>query len=87
MNLANITESPNFVAFMAHMFGAFTVLIFFPHIYTIIALTIAAAVKEFWFDPKFETNPPQTIKDGWLDFGGYMAGIGLFFLKVLTLVH
>jgi hypothetical protein len=42
-----------------------------------------AAVKEFWFDPKFEKDPPQTAADGALDFTFYMVGALVGFVVVL----
>ena len=37
------------------------------------ALAALAAVKEFWFDMKYETG--QTYADGLKDFTGYLTGI------------
>lgn len=76
--IADIGENPNFVAFQAHMWFAFA-LVYGLKLGMIGVVTIlgAAAAKEFYFDIKFEQDPPQTIKDGLLDFAGYASGVVL----------
>lgn len=75
--LGSIGESPDFVAFMAHSCFAFAA-ISFAHTHLSVAVIVSivlAAVKEFVFDLKYETTPPQTVKDSALDFAGYLVGI------------
>jgi hypothetical protein len=71
--IATIGQNPNFIAFNAHWgFAYFAVTVGVPWYVAI----IAAAVKEFWFDPRYETD--QNIwPDGALDFTGYLTGIVL----------
>jgi hypothetical protein len=42
-----------------------------------------AAIKEGWFDPKYET--PDIAGNGWVDFGFYFLGVaaatGVFYLR------
>lgn len=77
--IASVGESPNFIAFNAHCWFAFFVVVvvaeFVPLIFVLIACLIAAAIKEYWFDLKYETNPVQTVKDSTMDFLGYLSGI------------
>jgi hypothetical protein len=80
--IAKTGENNNFMAFWAHAGFSFMLLVFFPHIYVLLMLILGTAIKEFWFDIKYETNPPQTWKDGLLDFSGYMAGIALLFFRL-----
>jgi hypothetical protein len=82
MNLiAKIGQDPDFIAFNAHWGFAYFVLHFWLSRYpaehwSIIAVALVlAAVKEFWFDIRYETA--QTWQDGALDFFGYAVGIML----------
>lgn len=74
-----IGESPNFVAWNAHMFAAAFVLTRFSYGYPRwIACGIGlilAATKEFYFDLHYEKKPPQMFRDSALDFAGYLAGV------------
>jgi hypothetical protein len=70
----------NFVCFMAHSEGALLLtlvpfLLFGPTAWSAmtIAVLIAAGIKEFWFDMRYE-DPPQTFNDSLLDFAGYAIG-------------
>lgn len=80
-DIAKLGENLNFIAFMAHAGYAFFCMAMFTlhlHFYLIPSLgflTASAVLKEFWFDLKYETNPPQTWKDSALDFIGYGTGI------------
>jgi hypothetical protein len=79
--IAKIGQNPDFIAFNAHWGFAFFALTLAsrlgaPLMYFSIASLALAAVKEFWFDPRYETD--QNIwPDGALDFAGYAAGIAL----------
>lgn len=55
-------------------------------IVSVVGIALAAA-KEFFYDARFEQNPPQTFSDNMTDFVGYVLGvvgawivIGLHFL-------
>lgn len=87
--IADVGESPNFVAAMAHFWFAWSVVITLhlslprvPAWSVAIAIVAVAAVKEFWFDARYERNPPQTFIDNLQDFAGYSAGALLAFLFV-----
>jgi hypothetical protein len=41
-----------------------------------IAMVAYAAIKEFWYDARFET-PHQTFTDNLLDFTFYCVGVGI----------
>lgn len=70
--IANTGENPAFIAFNAHCWFAFAVISLFG-VWAIPVAFVAAAVKEFWFDVKYEDK--QTMTDGLLDFAGYSTGI------------
>lgn len=78
--IGQVGENPNFIAFQAHCWFAFSCVVTATHFHVplVVAATCAAAlaaVKEFWFDIRYETA--QTYTDGALDFAGYAAGIAL----------
>jgi len=76
--------TPNFVAFQAHTWFAYSV------VFTLTAIcgsctaaivagaVIAAGVKEFYVDKHFESD--QSFDDNLRDFGGYLTGIVLALL-------
>ncbi len=37
--------------------------------------TLILALKEFWFDLRYEANPPQTFDMSLEDFAGYATGL------------
>lgn len=80
---ARIGENQKFVLFMAHAGVAFGVLEYFKvtPLSVAIAITITA-LKEFWYDMSFETNPPQTFQDSLEDWSEYILGI--FTAVILT---
>lgn len=77
-------ENLLFVYFMAHagifaflvllvdLFATLPVLIWF-----VVACYVLTAIKEFWFDMKYEKNPPQSLLDSERDFAGYFVGISV----------
>lgn len=80
MNKNSWMTDYNFVAFMAHSCGALSIMMvlafLFGHVImlpTAGGLLLAALVKEFWYDIRFET-PTQTVTDGLIDFAGYATG-------------
>jgi hypothetical protein len=80
--IAAFTESPNFIAFNAHCFGAAFSMAWAAHfgfhlLPTVILGVALAAGKEFWWDLNYETAPPQTWRDSALDFLGYLCGIAI----------
>lgn len=75
-------QNIQFVAFLLHAFviAYFLRVWFYGHRWWFIAgVMLFGAVKEFWFDARDETNPPQTFADNLEDFLGYLTGcvIGL----------
>ena len=73
--ISNLGQSIQFVAFCAHLFAAAYIVDRFNNKLLVASLiTLYAAGKEFWFDAKYEKNPPQTFKDNIEDFLGYALG-------------
>ncbi len=82
MTLLDKIVTPAFIAFQAHCWFAYAILLTFgPRAWPY--ATAAAAVKEFVIDPHFETG--ETVVTGIPDFAGYAAGIilGLLALRFL----
>jgi hypothetical protein len=78
--IAKIGEDTRFVVFCAHCFFAYFVLSLFSGTHQYIAAAVfivLIAAKEFWFDIKYEQNPPQTFWDSADDFIGYAFGVAL----------
>lgn len=77
--IAKLGQTTDFVAFNAHWgFAFFVMQLAHGNKVAAGAALILAAAKEFWFDPRYEVNPPQKIwPDGVLDFSGYLFGIAL----------
>lgn len=79
--IGQVGENPDFIAFNAHWGFAFFAMavaaMFGVHFVTAALVGLGlAALKEFWFDPRYETA--QSIwPDGAEDFGGYAFGIAL----------
>ena len=79
---SKIAESPNFIAFNAHFGFAFATATAALHYgaalrWVVIVGVALAALKEFWIDLKYETDPPQTFGDSLGDFVGYMVGLDI----------
>jgi hypothetical protein len=72
--IAKIGVNPQFIAFNAHAWFAYSVVKTFPFAGVAAAAAVLAALKEFWFDAKYEV-PAQTFTDNLEDFAGYCAGI------------
>lgn len=75
--VASLGQNIQFVAACAHFFAAAYAISHLPihlRIYAACAVTVAAAIKEFWFDAKYEKNPPQTFMDNLQDFASWTAG-------------
>jgi hypothetical protein len=81
MNLfSKVAQSPLTAAFFAHSGVAFFAMFLgsrtdIPLWHCAMAAVVAAAVKEFYIDIHFETDPPQTYADSAGDFVGYLVGI------------
>ena len=79
--IARLGENPTFIAAMAHCWFAFAAVVciahYLPTALVIPACLAIASVKEFWFDLKYETTPPQTFADSMIDFIGYAAGMAI----------
>lgn len=81
--IATTGENPKFIAAMAHCwFAAFVV--GSAHrwgldvrIYVYLTVLIVAGIKEFYFDARYEKNPPQTTADNIEDFMGYVVGAAI----------
>jgi hypothetical protein len=80
--IAKTGENPNFIAFMAHASAAGFITLAFPSLWLAVSIVVGTAIKEFWFDLRYEKDPPQTIDDSLLDFCGYCTGVGAALLKV-----
>lgn len=63
--------TPGFIAFNAHCWFAYAVVITFPAM--LWYMVGGAVLKEFYIDAHFETG--QTFADNLQDFAGYAAGI------------
>jgi len=70
--IATTGQNPSFITFNAHCWFAFAVVSIFG-VWAIPVAFVAAALKEFVFDIKYETD--QSVADGWMDFAGYSTGI------------
>ncbi len=74
--IAKIGTNPYFIAANAHAWFAYAIVSTFYSMPTVCLALLAAWLKEFWFDAKYEV-PQQTFKDNLTDYLGYCAGIGL----------
>lgn len=77
--LATIGQNIQFVAFWAHLGVAAIVTIAAYHFtadgtYVAAAIVSGAAIKEYYFDAKYEKDPPQTFVDNTEDFIGWALG-------------
>jgi uncharacterized protein YfiM (DUF2279 family) len=77
--IAKVGQSPNFIAFNAHWGFSFFAMTAAARAHVPLAIAggaclAVAAVKEFWFDPRYETDQ-DVWPDGAEDFGGYAAGV------------
>lgn len=76
--VSKIGQNSTFIAFMAHSGFAYFVVSLFSGMHQYVAAVvcfIVFAIKEFFYDIKFEQNPPQTFMDSSDDFTGYLIGI------------
>ncbi len=76
-------NDPRYLAQIGHTLGGYaivlTAFLFFGRpslLFSLPAIVVAAALKEFWYDARYEL-PKQTAFDNWLDFGFYLVGAGL----------
>lgn len=77
--VATLGQSIQFVAFIAHSAVSFILVEHLPmrQWLTALLITIYAGIKEYYFDARYEKNPPQTFKDNTEDFLGYVLGAWL----------
>lgn len=83
--VSKIGQSIQFVAFWAHFGVAALIVEHTPHHFLVASIVSAlAAVKEFWYDANYETNPPQTFLDNFEDWLGWTLGaiVGLLFVTL-----
>ena len=85
--ITKVTQSPNFITFMAHFWFLFALVVSFYYMHHgsiafVCVLTAIAAAKEFFYDLHYELNPPQTLMDSVKDFSGYFSGAWLATLFV-----
>jgi hypothetical protein len=82
--IAKLGQNIQFVAACAHFFFAGYLVLLFPSHALLVAvgITVYASIKEFVFDARYESNPPQTWTDDIEDFAGYVAGAWVTFLVV-----
>jgi hypothetical protein len=85
--IARLGQSPGFVTAMAHAWFAYAVIATCAHFGLTLwiaapAAVMLAAAKEYGFDLKYETNPPQTVVESTQDFIEYLAGIVLAMLVI-----
>jgi hypothetical protein len=72
--IAKTGTNPYFIAFNAHCWSAYALVVTVPwHVTAALAVAALAAVKEFWFDATYEV-PKQTSLDNLTDWVGYAAG-------------
>ena len=72
--IATLGTNPIWIAANAHFWFAAFLMHVTHNFYLLAAIVVAAAIKEFWFDAKYETDPVQTNFDNWTDFAGYVGG-------------
>ncbi|HQT76826.1 MAG TPA: hypothetical protein PLD10_07210 [Rhodopila sp.] len=80
--IAKLGQSQVFVTAMAHAWFAYAVIATSAHFGLSLWIAAPAAVaiaagKEYWFDLRYETKPPQTVIESTQDFIEYLAGIAL----------
>jgi hypothetical protein len=82
--IAKAGQNIQFVAFWAHFGVAALIVEHTPHhLFTTVIVALLAAVKEFWYDAKYEKNPPQTFLDNLTDWLGWTLGA----VVALLLMH
>lgn len=78
--IARLGQNMQFVAFFAHAGVSAWIARRF-HFWPVpLLIVLFAAVKEYWFDARYEKSPPQTFRDNTEDFLGYALGalVGYF---------
>ena len=91
MNLTNKWMNDSyFLTACAHSFGLWAILLTIYFLFGTIPLivasslfVVAAAVKEFWYDAKYEL-PVQTTFDNVFDFVWYIVGIAMCLIVVFV---
>lgn len=79
--IGKIGENAKFITAQAHIWFACAFVLAWPNhmmrLYGAAAVAVVAALKEFWFDLRFEQSPPQTLADSALDYLEYCIGIAI----------
>jgi hypothetical protein len=79
--IAALGQSIQFVAFWAHL-GVSGLLVILAYKlgfgpYMVGTILAGGAIKEYYFDARYENNPPQTFLDNSEDFVGWLAGVAV----------
>lgn len=73
--VSKLGENIQFVAFWAHFGVAALIVEHTPHHNLMVGVVaLLAGIKEFWYDAKYELNPPQTFLDNLTDWLGWTLG-------------
>lgn len=74
--VASVGQNIQFVAFWAHLGVAALLVEHLPDngLDWALLICLAAGLKEYWFDAKYEHDPPQTFMDNTQDFIGWATG-------------
>ncbi|OYV62961.1 MAG: hypothetical protein B7X03_03640 [Parcubacteria group bacterium 21-58-10] len=75
-------QNSTFVTAMAHAGAAFFLGTLAIHwgaglLASCLVLSAVFALKEFWYDLRYELDPRQTLMDSTVDYGGYLLGLAL----------
>ena len=84
--VASIGQNIQFVAFFAHAGVAVFLVehVNFNHPFDMMSLIIVGAgIKEFYFDARYEKDPPQTFMDNLQDFIGWAVGAVVGYLYIV----
>lgn len=80
--IATLGQNIQFVAFFAHAGVSYFVIDVAPEpvkMWLAWLIVVLAGIKEFYFDARYEKNPPQTFWDNLEDWLGWSVGVVLGF--------
>jgi hypothetical protein len=74
--VSKLGQNIQFVAFFAHAGVAALLVEHLPGnaLWWALSILVIGGGKEYWYDAKYEQNPPQTFWDNTEDFLGYAVG-------------